>query len=186
DISEYYPGEFFVDLHAETGEYEYKGRIYSFERTFEVLFNPPLLFANEQSKTMVVYCRIQVIAYYFTIYVNYYILFNSEIYASIYNSTNYNIKNVKMDNVGFSGFSLSWGANFSIANFEEGAYYATVIVVYEGKIFISAPSCTIFVGEETPTEKTAESLIVLVSIPVLSFLLVVERKKKRYYRKEDK
>ncbi|MHA1397136.1 MAG: hypothetical protein ACTSSF_05460, partial [Candidatus Heimdallarchaeaceae archaeon] len=178
DISEYYPGEFFVDLHAETGEYEYKGRIYSFERTFEVLFHSPLLFANEQSKTMAVYCEIQVIPYYFTSYVSYYILFNSVIYASIYNSTNYNIKNVKMEYTGFLGFWLSWVVNFSIADFEEGAYYATVIVVYEGKIFISAPSRTVFVGEEPPTEKTGESFVVLASVLVLSSPLVRKRKKR--------
>lgn len=163
NVRDYNPGIYYIDLHAETGDYYYDGRLYVFEIVFDILFQEPLFVINNVSKTMGVCCRIRTEPFYFTDYV----LFDSDICVSIYNSSNHNISTLSLEYSGFSGYWKAWFLNNSIEDFEEGSYYVIVSLKYEGKLFLSNPSEIQLFIASIPTHTPIE---IMLPIIVLAFL----------------
>ena len=138
---------------------------------------------NEE-ETFVLQCSITTEPY---IYNEYILIDSSEVTASFFNSSNHNILNVSLYCSGFIGYWYTWSSGYiNSSNFEEGLYYATVCVEYDGELYFSSPSNPVFIGEEesTETSETTKSnflfiLSVLSTMVIsISYLLKMRRKRK--------
>ena len=135
------PRTYFVDLDVTTGEYYFSENIYTFKKYFEIWLENIHLFLNDENQTLVVQSTIST---YPHDYRDYILLHNSEVYACIYNSSNFIMRIESMYCGGFIGFAYTWSTGyFNISNFHQGSYYALVTVVFDEDIYISNPSNTV-------------------------------------------
>ena len=135
------PRTYFVDLEVTTGEYYFSENIYTFKKYFEIWLENIHLFLNDENQTLVVQSTIST---YPHDYRDYILLHNSEVYACIYNSSNFIMRIESMYCGGFIGFAYTWSTGyFNISNFHQGSYYALVTVVFDEDIYISNPSNTV-------------------------------------------
>ena len=173
--SGYSPRRYFVDLLVSTEDYYYNGNVYSFKKYFKIKFGNHY-FDMDAEGMLTVATSISVEPHDYNDYI---LILNSNIYAIIFNSSDYNVMTVLAQ---YQGFSAWWyfyrTEEFSLEDFAPGYYYAYMIVIYDEEVYFSPPSNTINTGEEEPTESSLSLLWFFGFLLIITLIRLLRARKK--------